>query len=104
VRHECDMAVICESDPSEIRQVERSGVNGVKRRVDSPFQPRDPRQVRQRGRRREVGEEFGETGAVFVESGTLRRLCFNKEAGGALEERRADETIDRRIDQPERGS
>ena len=104
MRHECDMAVICGSDRGETRQRQRSGVTGVERRIDRPFQPRNARQVRQRGRRREVGEEFGETGAVFVESGTLRRLCFNKEAGGALEERRADETIDRRIDQPERGS
>jgi len=103
MRHERDIAVIRGVERGETRQVERSGVNGVKRRIDRPFEPCNPRQVRQRGRRRKTGEEFRKTGAVFVEPGAPRRLCFDEEADGALEERRANEAADRRIDQPERG-
>ena len=103
MRHERDMAMIRGVYCGEKRQVERSGVNGVKRLIDRPLEPRNPRQVRQRGRRRKAGEEFREIDAVLVEPSALRRLRFDKGTGGALKERPAYKAVDRRIDPLERG-
>jgi len=49
MRHKRDMAAVRGSDRSKTRQLERSGVDGVKRRIDRPFEPRNSRQVGESG-------------------------------------------------------
>src|SRR5262249_34026410 len=83
-------------------KVEGFGVGCVKGAVDGPFEPGHIRQIRKRNSRKEAHEEIGKCRTVFVEISAARRVNINEDSGGAFEELRADNVMDRRVGKTER--
>ena len=100
---ESDAVAVGRCDCAEARQVKRLHIRRMESAVDRPFEPSDAREIGRCSGRREAREEFGEPFAIGIEIGAARRLCRDEDAGRALEELGADETVDRRIAELERG-